>query len=622
MSLGQAISSALSGLQIAQTGVGLVAGNVANAETPGYVRKSLIQTSTASLGGANGARVVGVQRELDIFVQRQLRAEFAGAAYSGTTANYYNGIQNIYGQPGSLNALDHLYNNFSNSLQALNTSPESNVTRNQVMNEAAVLVQHLNSMSSDIQTLRSQAEISLRNEVNRINQVLKEIETLSARISGSVAQSGEVASLLDARDVLIGELSGFVDIRISELEQGQIAIYTTSGVSLYDHKASQLRFDGQDAVGPQSLWSADEEQRMVGTIRLTNPGGYSVDLVQDGSIRSGSIKAHLEMRDEVLVQAQAQIDDIAHSLATALSNRTVTGSTASFGAQSGFSIDLAELKNGNSMSLGYIDAQGQQQNITIVRVDDATALPLSNDHTADPNDTVIGVSFVNGMTGVVNALSTALGSTGIVIDNPSAFNLRIMNDGGANAAAVQSLSASVTVGTFDSGYPQLPFFIDGGNNQLYTNAVNSLGEQKVGFAARIKINPQLAADKSLLIQYGPGIAAGDPTRANFIEQQLTETTITFSPATGIGSANGPYSGSLSDFIRQAVSFQGANAENAKRLNEGQEIVVNALQTRYAERSTVNVDSEMAHLLVLQQAYGANARVLSTVKQMIDLLMGI
>lgn len=623
MSLGQAISSALSGLQIAQSGVSLVAGNIANAETPGYVRKSLIQTSTSSLAGANGARVVGVLRELDIFVQRQLRAEFAGAAYSRTTANYYNGIQNIYGQPGSLNALDHLYNNFVGALQALNTSPESNITRNEVMNEAAVLVQHLNSMSSDIQTLRSQAETSLRNEVNRINQVLKDIEGLSARIAGATAHSAEVASLLDARDVLIGELSGFMDIRISELEHGQIAIYTTSGVTLYDHKASQLRFDGQDMIGPQSLWSADAEQRMVGTIRLSSSGGYSVDLIEDGSIRSGSIKAHLEMRDSVLVQAQAQIDDIAHSLATALSNRTIEGSPATFGAQSGFTVDLTEVKNGNSISLNYIDAQGQQQRVTIVRVDDAAALPLSNSHTSDPNDTVVGVSFINGMAGIVNALSSALGSTGIVFDNhPAGMSLRVMDDGGAHPAAVQSLSATVTTGTFNSGDPSLPFFIDGGNNQLYTNAVNSFGQQKLGFAARIKINPQLTADKSLLVQYGPGVAAGDPTRPNFIEQQLTTTALTFSPATGIGAMNGPYSGSLSDFIRQAVSFQGANAENAQRLNEGQEIVVNALQSRYAERSTVNVDSEMANLLVLQQAYGANARVLSTVKDMIELLMSI
>src|SRR5690606_7978753 len=119
------------------------------------------------------------------------------------------------------------------------------------------------------------------------------------------------------------------------------------------------------------------------------------------SIRSGSIKAHLEMRDSVLVQAQAQIDDIAHSLATALSNRTIEGSAATVGAQSGFTVDLTEVKNGNSISLNYIDAQGQQQRVTIVRVDDAAALPLSNSHTSDPNDTVVGVSFVNGMVGIV-----------------------------------------------------------------------------------------------------------------------------------------------------------------------------------------------------------------------------
>jgi flagellar hook-associated protein 1 FlgK len=98
MSLGQAISSALSGLRIAQTGVGLVADNISNSETPGYIRKSLVQTSSTSSAGANGARVVGVMRELDIFVQRQLRAEFAGAAYSRTIKDYYEGIQNVYGR--------------------------------------------------------------------------------------------------------------------------------------------------------------------------------------------------------------------------------------------------------------------------------------------------------------------------------------------------------------------------------------------------------------------------------------------------------------------------------------------------------------------------------------------
>lgn len=620
MSLGQAISSALSGLRIAQTGVSIVADNVSNAETPGFVRKSLMQSSTSSLAGANGARVVGVMRELDVFVQRQLRAEFAGAAYSRVMVNYYDGLQNVYGRPGSLNAVDHLFNSFTSSLQALGTSPESNVARAQVLNEAAVLAQQLNVMSNDIQRLRSQAEISLRNEIDRVNQILQEIEMLSGRISAAAQHSAESAALLDARDMLLGELSGFMDIRISELEQGQIAIYTTSGISLYDHKASRLRFDGQDTIGPQSFWSADPAERTVGTIRLTTPGGYDVDLIADNAIRSGSIKAHLEMRDHTLVQAQAQIDEIAHTLAIALSNRTVAGTPASAGTQSGFAVDLSALRDGNTISLDYVDSAGRPQRITIVRVDDPAALPLPDSHTNDPHDRVIGVSFANGMAGATAALNDALGGTGIVFDNPSGMTLRVLNDGGAHPAAVQSLAASVTSAGFTSGDPELPFFIDGGTNALYTNAVTAFGPQKAGFASRIVVNPALKADPSLLVRYGPGVAAGDPTRPDFIWQQLTATAMTFSPATGIGTAAGPYAGTLADFIRQAVSVQGAAAENARRLNEGQEIVLNALQTRYAERATVNVDSEMANLLILQAAYGANARVLSAVKEMLDALM--
>jgi flagellar hook-associated protein 1 FlgK len=375
-------------------------------------------------------------------------------------------------------------------------------------------------------------------------------------------------------------------------------------------------------IGPQSFWSADADERLVGTIRITSPSGYDTDLIADKAIRSGSIKAHLEMRDQTLVQAQAQLDEIAHALASALSDRTVPGTAAVSGAQSGFSVDLTELRNGNSISLNYLDGAGQQQRMTIVRVDDASALPLSNDFTSDPNDTVVGVSFANGMAGAVNALNNALGTTGIVFDNPSGYNLRVLDDGGVNPGTVQALSAKVTTATFDSGNLSMPFFVDAGLGSLYTNAVTAAGQQKVGFAARIAVNPTLKANPSYLVQYGAGVAAGDPARAEFIEQQLSAVSMTFSPSTGIGTASGPYNGSLSDFIRQAVSMQGAAAENATRLNDGQEVVLNALQARFAERSSVNVDSEMANLLVLQTAYGANARVLSAVKEMIDALMRI
>ncbi len=110
---------------------------------------------------------------------------------------------------------------------------------------------------------------------------------------------------------------------------------------------------------------------------------------------SGEIAAYIEMRDEVLVQAQAQLDELAATMASALSDVTIPGAAAATsGAQAGFDVDTANLLNGNKINLTYTDNTGQQRNVTIVRVDDPSALPLSNDATASPNDTVIGVNLL------------------------------------------------------------------------------------------------------------------------------------------------------------------------------------------------------------------------------------
>jgi flagellar hook-associated protein 1 len=619
MSLGNAISAALSGLRTTQTGVGLIANNIANAETQGYVRKSVIQTTTAA-GSGGGVRVVGVQREINMFVQRQLRAELAGASYANTISGFYSRVEQVFGQPGGLNSLDTLFNKFSNALQTLANGPESIASRGDVLTQASVLAQHLNAMSADVQALRSQAESSIGQSVTRINQLLADIEVLSNRIIGADQSSPETAALHDQRDMHITELSSLIDIRTVDSADGNLSIFTSSGVSLFDRKASRLTFDGRDTLDANSLWNVDPNLRNVGTIKLTSPNGYEIDLVADKAIRSGSLAADLQMRDETLVQAQAQLDEIAHALSLALSNRTV-GGTAVGGPPDGFELNLASLQNGNTVSLTYTDnLTGQQHRVTLVRVDDSGALPLGNDHTPDPNDTVIGVDFSGGMASVVSQLNTALSATGLTFSNPAGSTLRVVDDGAPDLWNVDSFSASITTSTFNSGDPTLPFFVDGGTGGLYTNAVYPDGTQKLGYAARIALNQALYDDPSRLVVYAPGTAQGDPTRPDFLEQQLTTATQMFAAGTGIGTASGPYSGTITDFVRHSISGQGANAANAHRLKEGQDVVLTALQTRYNEASGVDVDTEMANLLVLQTAYGANARVLSAVKDMLDMLM--
>jgi flagellar hook-associated protein 1 FlgK len=173
---------------------------------------------------------------------------------------------------------------------------------------------------------------------------------------------------------------------------------------------------------------------------------------------------------------------------------------------------------------------------------------------------------------------------------------------------------------FNSGTGALPFFTDAG--LPYSGAINSLGPQSLGFSGRISINPALLSDPSNLVNYQAGTASGDATRPNFIYDKMVSASLTYSPKAGIGSQNNPFSGSLTSYMRQVIGFQGAAAENATNLAEGQQVVVNALQERFSEAAAVNVDVEMAHLLNLQTAYGANARVMSTVKDMLDVLMNM
>src|SRR5690606_13509126 len=112
-----------------------------------------------------------------------------------------------------------------------------------------------------------------------------------------------------------------------------------------------------------------------------------------------------------------------------------------------------------------------------------------------------------------------------------------------------------------------------------------------------------------LVNIDANTLPGDATRPDFLWQRLTATNQSFSASTGIGGVNTPFSGSVVNFAQQVISYQSTATDNALRLKEGQDVVLNSLQDRYAEGTSVNVDSEMARLLALQNAYAANARVM-------------
>jgi flagellar hook-associated protein 1 FlgK len=622
MSLGQALATAMSGLRATQASLALVSSNVANAETPGYVRKTLNQIAGVTGDFGSNVRINGVNRELDQYLQTQVRTESSGAAYADVRSTYLANLQTVYGNPDETGTLESAYNALTTAVQGLSTSSDSQSARIGVVNAAQAMAQQLNATTQGIQNLRSNAETGINDSVNTANNALSQIATINVQLQNNGMTDSATASLLDQRDQYITQLSGLMDIRVVTNDLNQATVFTNSGVQLVGTEAAQLSFNPQGTVTPNTLYSTNPAKNNLGTITIDFPHGGSYDLVANNSIRSGKIAAYLELRDTTLVKAQAQVDQLAASMSSALSDKTTAGAAAPASTlpATGFDLDLSGLQTGNVVHVTYKDnTTGITHNLSIVRVDDPTVLPLPNTATVDPNDEVLGINFAGGMASVVTQLNAALGSASLSFSNPAGSTLRVLDDGAPNRSDVTAASVTTTLSSLTSGSAQLPLFTDGGF--LYTGAIGANGSQQTGFAGRISVNTALLGDPSRTIIYStnPLTSAGDTTRSDFILSQLTTGTYSYSPQTGMGTTSKPFTGTLLGFTKEFVSEQGEAASSAKQLADGQDVVLNTLQNKLDATSGVNIDEEMAHLLALQNAYAANARVMSTVKDMFTAL---
>ena len=623
MSLGSALAIAMSGLRANQSALSIVSSNIANAQTPGYIAEGINQVEVQT--GDSGASVIvtGVNRQLDQFIQAQLRTETSGGAYADQMASVLTQLQSVYGTPGAAGSLESAFSNFTTALQSLSTTSGSSSSQISTLNAAQALAQQLNATTQGIQTLRSNAEQDLNISVGQANAAMTQIAQLNTRLQGLNPTDPAAATLMDQRDKAIDQLSKLMDIRVSSIGNNQTSIYTTNGVELVGAQASKLSFNSQGTLNANSQWNSNPAKSSAGTITCTLANGATVDMIATNSIGSGQIGADLMLRDKTLVQAQTQVDQLAASMASALSDKTTAGTAApaALAPKAGFDLDTSNVLPGNTINLTYTDtATNTQHNVTIVRVDDPTALPLSNAG-GNPNNPVIGVNFSGGMASVVAQLNSALGGANLQFSNPSGSTLRVV-DSGTGSATINAASVTTTATSLTGGSAQLPLFTDG--NSLYTGVITGAGSQLTGLAGRITVNPALLTNPSNFTVYStsPPTNAGDTTRSDFLYSQLTTGTFTYSPQTGLGSAASPFKGTISSYMEQFLSQQSNASTSATQLQQGQDVVVNTLQQKMKATSGVNIDSEMANLIALQNSYAANAHVMSVVQTMMTSLMQV
>ncbi|HTP91743.1 MAG TPA: flagellar hook-associated protein FlgK [Xanthobacteraceae bacterium] len=616
MSVTQALYAALAGVDVTQKNIAVIAGNVANANTPGYVEESLVQNELATSGGSGvSVETSGINRDLNTLLQGQLWTESSGGSYANTTSQLYQQLQQIYGTPGSSSSFDAIFNSFTSALQALSTSPSSYSAQSAAVSAAQTLAQNLNSMTTSIQQMRTQAEQGIANDVQTANTALQQIAQINGQLEGGNYTDSAAAALEDQRDQDITQLSGLINVRVVQNPNNQISIFTGNGLQLVSGvQASQMSFDNVGTLSATALWSADPNQDSVGTITLTSPGGNTTDMIADNAIQSGEIAAYVKMRDTILPQAQNQLDEFANQMSQSLSNQTTNGTPAGSGGQTGYSVDVSGLLPGNSVQVTYTDSGNTQHTVTIEALGQGGSLPLEPDP-ANPNGQIIGIDFSGGLASAVSQLNSALGTN--LQFSASGTLLQVVNPL-VSGNVVNSETATTTATSITSGASQLPLFVDG--TRPITGALYANSSQTTGLAGRISVNSALVSSPDGLVAYASNTTVGDATRPNFILSQMTNAVLTYPSTTGLGSAQAPYSGTLSDYLSQVASQQSQAATAATNLQEGQSTVVSALQQRFSDQSGVNIDKELSNLIQLQNAYAANARVMSTVQAMMTTLI--
>jgi flagellar hook-associated protein 1 len=618
MSLGSALATAMSGLSANQAALSIVSSNIANSQTPGYVSQSINQVEVATGGVGSSVAVAGVNRSLNTFVQSQLRTETSGGAYADQMASVQTQLQSVYGTPGGAGSLETAFSNFTTAAQSLSTTSGSSSSQIAAVSAAQALAQQLNATTQGIQTLRTNAEQDLNISVGQANAAMQQIAQLNTQLQGMNTSDPTAATLMDQRDQAINQLAQLMDVKVSTTGNNQTTVYTSNGVELVGAQASTLTFNSKGTLNANSQWNANPALSSAGTITCTLANGASIDMIATNSISSGQIAADVTLRDKTLVQAQAQVDQLAASISSGLSDSTTPG-TAVAGPPPGFSLNTSNMLAGNTISLTYTDSTtNTQHQVSIVDVTDPAALPLQN----APNAAVkqIGINFSGTPAAILSQLNSALGSSNLQF-SLSGSTLQITGNV-ANTVTPNAASITTTASSLANGTPQLPLFTDG--NTLYTGAITVNGSQQTGLAGRITVNAALVADPSKFTVYSnsPVTQPGDTTRPDFLYTQMTTGNFTYSPQTGLGTAASPFKGTIGGFMQQFLSQQANASSSATQLQQGQDVVVSALQQRMNTTSGVNIDTEMANLISLQNTYAANAHVMSVVQTMMASLMQV
>lgn len=492
--------------------------NIANVDTPGYSRQRAQLESR--LGGPSGNGYIGsgvnvqtVRRVTDSFVGARIIADSSSYARSESFEGIATQLDTWLSDAAT--GLGAPLNGFFDSLNALSANPASTATRRSVLSDAQGLATRFRSLQGQLDSLQSEVNARVRQNVDEINSAASAIASLNDGIAKARGAAGGQPpnDLLDQRDQLIQSLSARIGISTSEADDGSISVFTGSGQGLVLGRQASALGVADDAFGS-------------GRIEITFGGAAITD-----QLGGGALGGLLDAQREVIAPAQSQLGRIAVSIVQGFNTQHALGVDATGQAGGSFFTPiagdaLASRNNSGSalVAVGFTDVSQLGDASFELRFDGAgwqlrnaatdAVIPTTGSGTpADPylaqgiSLTLSGGSAAAGDRFLIRPTAQAAGEMRVAITDPAriaaaASGSPANSSDNSNARALLGLGNAAT--------------LDGGRNTF--NSAHSALVSGIGNQAR-QAGVARTAQQSLLAQ---SVAARDAASGVSLDEEASD----------------------------------------------------------------------------------------------------
>lgn len=581
------------GLNVQQGAINTTSHNIANANTVGFSRQRAVSTTTRPFGGMSrfdtcsvgqvgtGAEISSIERIRDSFIDFQVRHE------NGKLGNYevkdkflYN-VENIFGEPSDT-GIQQLLGEFYDAFQELSKKPHDSSTKTIALQKASALADTLNNTYTQLDKQLSDAQDLLQVNVKDVNNYLDQINELNKQISSVCAVGQTPNDLMDARDKLLDDLSykfgitvdrkekEAIDLKLEGYQNPKNPVNNLVNSNPTDEHYTRLSYVKsaeikKDSSGNPVLDANGKQVLEVKYYPLGNLNGKeeTIEIPADTADAQGVSKLE-EFRDDLiqnrilLGNKEGIVELPTNPTKDDLNKKILQTHKLDTDVNT---VDNKHIKGDIAGNQGVQDTiKGYMKNLNTIAASLAyavNAIQTGNDK-ATASEVLV---FTNGVSG-----DSEINAKNITV------NKNMLND-----VSLLNTASSVTAG-------------EGNGDRAL--AIANLRNAKFNLSNMDKIND----------------------RESFLKNSGVDFSDKINVVSGIDGST------INAYYKEIVNTLGVNAETAKTNVATQGKILQDLNMQRLSVSGVSLDEEMTNLIQFQHAYSANAKIISTVDELLEVVI--